>query len=102
MTIIVPVKEKARDLVPAITHVDGTARPQTVDASMNPRYWKLLDEFEKRTGVSVLLNTSFNIQEPIVCTPEEALNTFCNSTTDALVLGDYWVTHRNNSDVAEG
>lgn len=94
MTIIVPVREGARDRIPAVTHVDGTARPQTVDRDVNPRYWKLLDAFEERTGVAVLLNTSFNIQEPIVCSPQEALATFADSTTDALVMGDSWITHR--------
>lgn len=94
MTIIVPVRESARSLIPAVTHVDGTARPQTVAKETNPRYWTLLDKFESLTGIPVLLNTSFNIQEPIVCTPQEAINTFCNSTTDALVLNDFWVTHK--------
>lgn len=93
MTIIVPVRPEAREKIPAVTHVDGSARPQTVEKSVNPRYWQLLDEFEKRTGVAALLNTSFNIQEPIVCTPAQALHTFGNSTTDALVMGDYWIVH---------
>ena len=93
MTIIVPVREPAKRLIPAVTHVDGTARPQTVSREHNPLYWKLIKRFEDITGVAVLLNTSFNIQEPIVCTPGEALRTFKNSTTDALVLGNYWVTH---------
>jgi carbamoyltransferase len=94
MTIIVPVREEKRSVIPAVTHVDGTARPQTVDRAVNPRYWGLLDRFESRTGVPLLLNTSFNIQEPIVCTPKEALNTFSSSGVDALALGDYWVTRR--------
>ena len=93
MTIIVPVRDTARDKIPAVTHVDGTARPQTVERETNPRYWQLLDQFEKKTGVACLLNTSFNIQEPIVCTPGEALNTFGGSLTDALLIGNYWVTH---------
>jgi carbamoyltransferase len=63
-----------------------------VDRVANPCYWQLLDEFEKRTGVPVLLNTSFNIQEPIVCTPDEALATFARSGVDALVMGAHWVT----------
>lgn len=96
MTIIVPVRREKRNVIPAVTHVDGTARPQTVSQALNPRYWKLLDSFEALTGLPVLLNTSFNIQEPIVCTPEEALQTFATSGVDALVLGDYWVTHRPN------
>ena len=58
----------------------------------NPRYWNLLDAFEKRTGVACLLNTPFNIQEPIVCTPEEAFATFARSDVDALAIGDFWIT----------
>jgi len=92
MTIIVPVREEKRRVIPAITHVDGTARPQTVERAVNPRYWGLLDRFESLTGVPLLLNTSFNIQEPIVCTPKEALTTFSASGVDALALGDFWVT----------
>ena len=94
MTIVVPVRPEKRATIPAVTHVDGTARPQTVSREANPRYWKLLDRFEQLTGVPVLLNTSFNIQEPIVCTSEDALATFARSGVDALAIGDYWVTHR--------
>jgi carbamoyltransferase len=97
MTIVVPVRPEKRSVIPAVTHVDGTARPQTVDRDVNPRYWQLLDCFERLTGVPVLLNTSFNIQEPIVCTPEEALATFARSGVDALAMGDYWVTHARAS-----
>jgi carbamoyltransferase len=92
MTVIVPVRPDKRAVIPAVTHVDGTARPQTVDRDVNPRYWKLLDRFEALTGVPVLLNTSFNIQEPIVCTPDDALATFTRSRVDALAIGDFWVT----------
>jgi carbamoyltransferase len=92
MTIIVRVRPDKRQVIPAITHVDGTARPQTVDRDVNPRYWRLLDRFEQLTGVPVILNTSFNIQEPIVCTPEQALATFARSGVDALAMGDYWIT----------
>ncbi len=92
MTIIVSVRPEKRAVIPAVTHVDGTARPQTVDRGANPRYWKLLDRFESLTGVPVILNTSFNIQEPIVCTPRDALSTFARSRVDALAIGDFWVT----------
>jgi len=96
MSIIVPVRQNKRAIIPAVTHVDGTARPQTVVREVNPRYWDLLDSFETLTGVPVLLNTSLNIQEPIVCSPEEALATFAASGVDALAVGDYWVMHREN------
>lgn len=74
--------------IPAVTHVDGTARPQTVSKDTNPHYWNLIKEFEKLTGVPVLLNTSFNVQEPIVCTPEDAINCFLKTKVDYLVLNN--------------
>ncbi len=98
MAIVVPVRPEQRGVIPAVTHVDGTARPQTVDADVLPRYWKLLDAFERETGVPVVLNTSFNIGEPIVCTPEEALATFARSGADALAAGDHWVTRETPAD----
>jgi len=85
------VRPDKKSVIPAVTHVDGTARPQTVDRENNPRYWKLIKEFEKITGVPVLLNTSFNIQEPIVCTPGEAITSFLSTNTDCLVLDDLFV-----------
>ncbi len=69
-------------------HVDGSARPQTVSRQTNPRYWRLISEFEAITGVPVLLNTSLNVQEPIVCTPADAVRTFQRASFDALVLED--------------
>jgi carbamoyltransferase len=75
-------------------HVDGTARPQTVRRDVNPRYWELIDEFARLTGVRMLLNTSFNIQEPIVCRPEDAVRTFQGANFDALVLEDNLVARR--------
>ncbi len=94
MNILTPVCKEKRSEIPAVTHIDGTARIQTVSRSHNPRYWKLLDLFQKKTGVPVLLNTSFNIQEPIVCTPEDAIETFKRSKVDALVIEDYFVTRK--------
>lgn len=80
----------------AVVHVDGTARPQTVSKRTNPRYWKLIDEFEKLTGCPMVLNTSFNIQEPIVCRPEDAIKTFKSASFDALVLEDHLVLRADN------
>jgi carbamoyltransferase len=80
-----------RDAIPAITHVDGTARVQTVDRATNPRYWKLLKAFQRQTGVAVVLNTSFNENEPIVNTPQEAISCFRRNDMDVLVLGPYLV-----------
>ncbi|MEN8218641.1 MAG: carbamoyltransferase C-terminal domain-containing protein [Pseudomonadota bacterium] len=83
--------DKINEIISA-THVDGTARPQTVSKVANPRFWKLIDEFRKLTGVPVLLNTSFNLSnEPIVCRPEEALRTFYRCGMDCLVMGNYLV-----------
>ncbi|NNE69347.1 MAG: carbamoyltransferase [Rhodothermales bacterium] len=79
--------------IPAVTHVDGSARIQTVSAEGNPAYHALLKAFEKRTGCPVLVNTSFNVRgEPIVCTPEDAYRCFRDTHMDALVLGNYLVT----------
>jgi carbamoyltransferase len=92
MTLAYPVRPEKRDKIPAPTHVDGTARLQTVTREANPRYWKLLRAFGDATGVPVVLNTSFNDNEPIVCRPEEALDCFLRTQMDALVLGDFLVT----------
>jgi carbamoyltransferase len=75
--------------VPAVTHVDGSGRLQTVHRSTNPRYWRLIDAFRALTGVPMLLNTSFNENEPVVCRPEEALECFLRTQMDVLVLGNF-------------
>jgi len=85
------VRTERREQVPAITHADGTARVQTVHRETNPRYWELIREFEKISGVPVVVNTSFNDDEPIVCRPEEAIECFLRTRMDVLILGDYWV-----------
>jgi carbamoyltransferase len=90
MLFVVPVNEDKRDRVPAITHVDGTGRLQTVSKDISPTYYQLIEKFGEATGVPVVLNTSFNLRgEPIVNTPSEAFNTFRKSEMDALVLGNY-------------
>lgn len=90
MTLTCQVLDDKRKEVPAITHVDGTSRIQTVSKETNPLYWQLLKEFEKITGIPMVLNTSFNVQgEPIVCTPEEAIRCFFSTGLDYLVLGNY-------------
>ena len=86
MITVIEVAEEYKSKIPAVVHVDGTARPQMVSRETNPRYWNLINEFKKLTGIPMLLNTSFNVQEPIVCTPRDAINTFSNSNFDALVL----------------
>lgn len=89
MTFTFPVKREMADKIPAVVHTDGTARPQAVFKETNPRYWNLINEFYKITGVPLLLNTSFNVQEPIVCTPQEAVNTFLKTKVDYLVIEDF-------------
>ena len=95
MVTVLAVREEMRDKIPAVVHVDGTARPQTVSRKTNPRYWKLLKEFERIAGVPVLLNTSFNIQEPIVCKPADAVRTFQAASFDALILEDHLVLRQS-------
>ena len=95
MLYVVDVKPEHRSTLPAITHVDGTGRLQTVRQEANGRYYRLIDAFGRATGVPVLLNTSFNLRgEPIVNTPAEAFNTFMASGMDTLVLGDHVVDKR--------
>ena len=91
MLMAYKVKAAKRSVIPAPTHVDGTGRLQTVDRDENPRYWKLIKAFETLTGVPVLLNTSFNENEPVVCTPEEAINCFTRTKMDVLSIGSFLV-----------
>lgn len=92
MLLAPQVIESKKNILPAITHIDGTARLQTVSNKSNPLLWKLLDTFESKTGVPVLINTSFNLKgEPIVCTPEEAINDYLKTEMDGLVLGNCFI-----------
>jgi carbamoyltransferase len=92
MLYVAPVTESQRSTLPAITHVDGTARLQTVFRAQSPRYHGLIERFGQATGVPVLLNTSFNLRgEPIVNTPADAFNTFSKSEMDSLVLENFLV-----------
>jgi carbamoyltransferase len=86
------VLERKRKEIPAVTHVDGTGRLQTVGKEQNPLYWQLIKEFENVTGIPVVLNTSFNENEPIVCRPEEAIECFLRTRMDALAVGNYLVS----------
>lgn len=94
MTLAYAVRPEKRELIPAPTHVDGTGRLQTVTRDANPRYHALISAFRDLTGVPVVLNTSFNDNEPIVCRPEEAIDCFLRTKMDALVLGDFLVMRR--------
>src|SRR5882762_3561708 len=92
MTLAYSVRAEKRDKIPAPTHVDGTGRLQTVTREANPRYHALISAFRDLTGVPVVLNTSFNDNEPIVCRPEEAIDCFLRTQMDALVLGDFLIS----------
>jgi carbamoyltransferase len=90
MILTFDVREDKRDVIPAVTHADNTARVQTVTRQANERYWNLINEFGRITGVPVIMNTSFNLRgEPIVCSPKDAIRTFYSSGLDFLVLGDF-------------
>jgi carbamoyltransferase len=94
MIQVYPVRPERRRVIPAVTHVDGSGRLQTVSRKTNPRYWALIRAFEKQTGVPVLLNTSFNESEPIVHRPAEALDCFLRTSMDVLVMG-HWILEKN-------
>ena len=92
MLFTVPVRPDKRALIPAVTHVDGSARVQTVSRATNARFWEVLQEFRKLTGIPVLLNTSFNVKnEPIVCSPGDALACFLSTDIDCIAMGDFLV-----------
>ncbi|HXU45882.1 MAG TPA: carbamoyltransferase C-terminal domain-containing protein [Thermoanaerobaculia bacterium] len=95
MIKVYPIRPEKRASIPAVTHVDGTGRLQTVSERANPRYWRLISAFERQTGVPIVINTSFNENEPIVNRPEEALDCFLRTKMDRLVLGDIVVARRS-------
>ena len=99
MLQVYPVRPDKRDVVPAVTHVDGSGRLQTVSERSNPRYWRLIKAFERITGVPIVLNTSFNENEPIVLTPEQAIDCFLRTHMDVLVIGAH-VLQRKKVPVA--
>jgi carbamoyltransferase len=94
MMQVYQIREERRATIPAVTHVDGSGRLQTVQQQTNPRYYRLIEAFRKLTGVPMLLNTSFNENEPVVCRPEEALACFLRTKMDVLVLGNLVISRR--------
>jgi len=86
MEKVFPIKKEKQSVIPAVTHVDGSGRLQTVDAEISPRYYGLIETFRKKTGIPILLNTSFNENEPIVNTPQEALDCYLRTNMDMLVM----------------
>jgi len=89
MVLVYKTAQDKRDRIPAVNHVDDTGRVQSVEANVAPRYHRLITEFERVTGVPIVLNTSFNENEPIVMTPADALETFRKTRMDVLALGNY-------------
>lgn len=94
MMQVYPIREGKRPTIPAVTHVDGSGRLQTVDQRTNPRYHRLIEHFKRITGVPMVLNTSFNENEPVVCRPQEAMACFLRTKMDVLVLGDWFIQRR--------
>jgi len=92
MMQVYPIRQEKRALIPAVTHVDGSGRLQTVTRESNPRYYALIEAFRALTGVPMVLNTSFNENEPVVCRPEEALDCFLRTKMDVLVMGSWFVS----------
>jgi carbamoyltransferase len=92
MILTAQVRPEKRKFIPSVTHVDGSARPQTVEEKINPLFWRLIDKFGQRTGVPVVMNTSFNLRgEAIVNTPTDAIRTYFSSGMDALIIGSFLV-----------
>ncbi|MBI3615721.1 MAG: carbamoyltransferase [Candidatus Omnitrophica bacterium] len=97
MLFAYPVRSDLQKKIPAVVHADGTGRLQAVDPTVEPLYWKLINAFAAKTGVPMLLNTSFNEQEPIVCRPEEAIACFQRNAIDCLALGPFWIQREARS-----
>jgi predicted NodU family carbamoyl transferase len=91
MMEVFQIRAQKRSFIPAVTHVDGSGRLQTVHKETNPRYYRLIEQFRELTGIPMVLNTSFNENEPVVCYPEEALDCFLRTKMDVLVLGNFWI-----------
>ncbi|MBW7840449.1 MAG: carbamoyltransferase [Chitinophagaceae bacterium] len=111
MEKVLVIRPDKRNLIPAVTHIDGTGRLQTVDKDCTPRYYNLIDAFRRKTGIPILLNTSFNENEPIVNAPEEALNCFLRTKMDMLVMEncvlsrkklEAWLSKKENALTALG
>jgi carbamoyltransferase len=101
MVVAYKIRPKQRERIPAVTHGDGTGRLQTVERDVNPLYWDLLGEFKRHTGVPVLINTSFNENEPIVATPAQALDCFLRTQMDVLSIGSFLLLKNENRSIAE-
>jgi carbamoyltransferase len=96
MMQVFQIREEKRKLIPAVTHVDGSGRLQTVSSRTNPRYHRLIESFRALTGIPMVLNTSFNENEPVVCKPQEALDCFLRTKMDVLVIGNTAISRRDS------
>jgi carbamoyltransferase len=95
MTITYDVKKHWHDRIPAVVHVDGTARPQLVRKERNPLYWRVIDRYRQLSGIPLVLNTSFNVhEEPIVCQPKEAVQALVDNRIDCLAIGNFWADYQ--------
>ena len=99
MMQVFQIREDKRSRIPAVTHVDGSGRLQTVYRHTNPLYYRLIEAFREITHVPMVLNTSFNENEPVVCEPKEALECFLRTKMDVLVLGDMYIWRREGTAV---
>jgi carbamoyltransferase len=99
MMQVYQIRPEVRARIPAVTHVDGSGRLQTVYRQTNPRFWRLIDAFRQLSGVPMVLNTSFNENEPVVCRPAEAVDCFLRTNMDVLVVGD-WFVRRERTDAS--
>jgi carbamoyltransferase len=99
MMQVFQIREAKRATIPAVTHVDGSGRLQTVSRQTNPRYWRLIESFRQLTGIPMVLNTSFNENEPVVCTPAEALDCFLRTNMDLLVIGDVTISREESGRI---
>ena len=97
MMEVFQIRARQRHLIPAVTHVDGSGRLQSVHRETNPRYYRLIEHFGELTGVPLILNTSFNENEPVVCYPEEALDCFLRTKMDVLVLGNFYLERKTET-----
>jgi carbamoyltransferase len=95
MTITYDVKKHWHDRIPAVVHVDGTARPQLVRKDRNPLYWRVIDRYRQLSGIPLVLNTSFNVhEEPIVCGPQDAVQALVDNRVDCLAIGNFWADYQ--------
>ena len=98
MMKVFQIRSERRHQIPAVTHVDGSGRLQTVSSDANPKYYRLIEQFRDIAGIPIVLNTSFNENEPIVCKPEEALDCFLRTRMDVLAIGEFILSRKEGAE----